>query len=191
MNIFSEDMENVALGVPSPFGKGDDGIITSGEQAYKSKHSVKFLDADNNSADYKPQLRLYHGFKPGFTKGSFDVYLEDGAILYHEWRQKTGSGYNAGPSITINAAGDFMAGKERVTTVPREKWIHIEIGAGIGEKSDLWDLAVTVDGQTRNEFKGLRAKTGLDALDWLAWCSMATKKTVFYIDNVKYEVVKK
>jgi hypothetical protein len=192
MNIFSEDFETTAPGVPSPFGKGDEGILTSGEQAFKSKHSLRFLDSEENSADYKPQLRLYNGFKPGFTKGSLDVYLEEGAVFFHEWRQKTASGYAAGPSITIDASGALLAGRQEVAVVPREKWIRLEISCGIGKaRTDGWDLAVTVDGEARKEYKGLRAPAELELLDWVAWCSMAKKRTVFYVDNVKFEVAKK
>ncbi|MBI4976536.1 MAG: right-handed parallel beta-helix repeat-containing protein [Spirochaetes bacterium] len=191
MHQFSEDMENVAPAVPPPFGKADAGILTSGEQAYKSKHSIKFQDADNLAAEWRPILSLYQGFKPGMMKASFDVYLEEGAIVWHEWREKTATGYAAGPAITINASGDVIAGGEKVTSVPRDTWIHIEITAATGGKSGSWDLAVTVDGGNRTEFNNLKASAGLNALDWVIWSSMATRKTVFYIDNVTFEVQKK
>jgi hypothetical protein len=191
MNTFSEDFESVAPAVPSPFGKGDEGILTSGEQAFKSRHSLKFLDSEENSADYQPQLRLYNGFKPGVTRGSLDVYLEAGAIFFQEWRQKTGSGYAAGPSITIAASGALLAGREPLAVVPRGKWIHLEITCGIGKaKTGTWDLAVTVDGEPRKEIKGLKLGADLELLDWVAWCSMARQRTVLYIDNVRFEVIK-
>lgn len=190
---FTEDFEAVAPGVPPPFGSADAGILTSIEQA-KGKHSIKFLDADNLANEWRPHLSFENRFKTGVMKASLDVYLEDGAIFWHEWRDKKGAAgkaYLVGPTITIDASGDVLISKTKVTSVPRNKWIHLDFLTDIGAKSGTWDLGVTVDGETRREFRNLKWQDAdFSLLEHMIWSSMAQTKTVFYVDNVVFEVVK-
>jgi hypothetical protein len=53
------------------------------------------------------------------------------------------------------------------------------------ENGDTWDMAVTMPGRTAREFDGLKAGNAeFNKLTWLGFSSNATKKTVFYLDNL-------
>jgi len=51
---------------------------------------------------------------------------------------------------------------------------------------NTWDMTVTLPGRSPREFKGMKAEnTKFNQLTWVGFTSNATKKTVFYLDNVK------
>lgn len=184
---FREDFEAIAPGVPPPFGNADPGILVTGEQA-KSGYSLKFQDDSGLANEWRPHLSFNNKFLPGRISGSLDVFLEDGAIFWNEWRDNDGP-YKVGPTIKILADGSFMAGTVRVMDVPRKKWIHIEIEAVTG--SGTWDLAVTVDGESRREFSSLKnGNAAWASLDAVIWSAMAETRTAFYMDNIIFKVTK-
>jgi hypothetical protein len=65
--------------------------------------------------------------------------------------------------------------------------VHFEITAALGEgNGSNWDMAVTMPDSPAREFKGLKAGNAkFNRLTWLGFSSNATKKTVFYLDNMK------
>ena len=71
--------------------------------------------------------------------------------------------------------------------LPLNRWIHIEIAAGLGDGSrSTWDMIVMLPGRAPREFKALRnAHTTFDQLTWIGFTSNATEKTVFYLDNIE------
>jgi len=79
-----------------------------------------------------------------------------------------------------------------VMKFPENAWVHIEVSAGLGPQSTgTWDLAVAVPGPLPSagavtSYKGLKnASPEWKTLDWLGFCSLATQKTVFYLDNLE------
>jgi len=67
------------------------------------------------------------------------------------------------------------------------QWFQIEIAAPVGTDADgKWDLTVTLPGETPRRFPGLAvANPDFKNHTWIGWCSMATDKTAFYLDNVR------
>ena len=54
------------------------------------------------------------------------------------------------------------------------------------QSTGTWELAVTLPGQSRQVFSKLpNANLQWKKLDWLGFCSLATAKTVFYLDNLE------
>lgn len=190
--FFAENFETIAPGVPSPFGKCDPGILVSTEEAFKGEHSLKFQDDASFDKEWKPHMSFENNFDPGILQASMDVFLEEGAIFWHEWREPGGSPYKVGPSLRFEANGDVVVGGKKIASVPRKKWIHIEITFENGSTTGSWDLALTVDGGTRNLFEGLRCgASNFESVETLIWSSMATIKTAFYLDNVRFKLDKK
>ena len=49
-----------------------------------------------------------------------------------------------------------------------------------------WDLSIQLPGQEPRRFVGLAVSSPkFKNLTWTGWCSMATQKTAFYLDNVQ------
>jgi hypothetical protein len=118
------------------------------------------------------------------TRLSFDVRMEPDAVLHHEWRDGS-SPYRVGPSLWIRDGRLIAAGRE-LTAIPVGAWVKIAVSAGMGSQgTGTWDLTVTVPGHAARKFAKLPvASPDWKRLDWLGFCSMATKKTTIALDNI-------
>ena len=109
--------------------------------------------------------------------------VEQGAVMSHVWRERDDL---VGPLFTIENGVVRVGGKD-LLTLPFGKWVHFEVSAGQGSRANgTWDLAVRLPGEDAKRFSGF--KTGSpkwQGLRWLGFGSRATKKTVFYLDNLE------
>jgi hypothetical protein len=117
------------------------------------------------------------------TRFAFDMRIEAGADLYHEWRDDE-SPYKSGPSFSVGG-GKLRADGKELLELPVGQWVRCEVVAGLGSKADgTWTLRVTLPGQPVKEFKGLKCRTpDWKALKWLGFSSTAKETVVFYLDN--------
>jgi hypothetical protein len=185
-----EDFENIPVGSPLPDAvlnvenKGDKIAVTE-EAAAGGKRALKLTDAAGLKARFNPHFYLRPDHREGVSRCSFDLRLGAGAQFSHEWRDKS-SPYRTGPSLYASGGKLRAAGKE-IVPVPTNEWVRIEIKAGLGQAGDgTWELAVTMPGQARQEFRALK-NTSPDwkALDWLGFTSNADAATGIWIDNLE------
>ncbi|MBU0608011.1 MAG: right-handed parallel beta-helix repeat-containing protein, partial [Armatimonadetes bacterium] len=116
---------------------------------------------------------------------SFDVRLEPGAELWHEYRDWSVNPYLVGPSLRF-ADGKLYARDEELMALPTGQWAHVEITAKLGAAADgKYHLSVTLPGAQPQtlDLPGVDAKW--NKLTWVGLVSNATAKTVFYVDNVQ------
>jgi hypothetical protein len=184
--------ERAALAVTS----GEDtekgsSIRVTDEIAASGQRCLKLTDAPGLPRDWQPHMYYQPGFKKGIVHLSYDVRLESGAILVQEWRDAS-SPYLIGPSITIDQNGQLTANKTPLTTLPVGQWIHLDFVTGLGKQAtDTYDLTVTVLGQAPQKFEKLPVGSpNWRRLAWLGFISLATQRTVIYLDNVKLEELK-
>jgi hypothetical protein len=185
----------------TPVGERAKWVVTSGEDegkgsrlrvtdelAASGKRCLKFTDAPGLTRDWQPQMYYLPRFKKGIARLSFDVRLEKGAILVHEWRDMSRP-YLVGPSITIDETGQLTANGKPLMKVPVRRWVHFDFVAGLGKlATGTYDMTVTVQGQPPATFKKLSVgKPGWKRLRWLGFISLATQKSVIYLDNVKLD----
>ena len=112
-----------------------------------------------------------------------DIHIGAGVKINHEWRDWRSSPYCVGPSLWIEGTKLKVAGATMLE-LPLDKWVSFEITALLGK--DTWDMTVTLPGEAPKEFRGLQnGHATFDQLTWVGFTSNATKKTVFYIDNLK------
>ena len=163
-----------------------DAIIVTDETAAAGKKSLKIVDAPGLQNTWNPHYVYQLKHSSGTTKCSFDIRIGKDVRINHEWRDWRISPYGVGPSFSIDGTKLTVAGKT-LLEMPVDKWVHIEIAAGLGNTSkNTWDMAVTIPGHAISEFKELKAgNTKFNQLTWVGFTSNATKKTVFYLDNVK------
>ena len=166
-------------------GRGDAVAVTD-EAAAGGKQSLKVADAPGLRAVHNPHFYYRPNHREGVSRFAFDMRIEAGAKMLHEWRQwPSGTGkYKPGPSFTVDG-GALRAGGKRLLDLPTGKWVHFEVTAAIGKAATgTWDLTVTLPGEKPRTFKGLSCRGGkLGLLNWLGFSSMAARKTVFYLDN--------
>jgi hypothetical protein len=151
----------------------------------RGKRCLKFTDAPGLQHPWQPHLFYTPRYHKGTAHLSFDVRLEPGSIFVHEWRDGS-QPYLVGPSVTIDKAGQLTANAKPLMTVPIGQWVHLDFVAALGKQATgSYDLAVTVAGEPPKRFEKL--PTGSPAwksLRWLGFISLATERTVFYLDNV-------
>ena len=163
-------------------------IRVTDEASAGGKHSLKFTDAPGLEYEWQPHMRYSPRFKKGIARLSYDVRVEEGAILWNEWRDSS-SPYRVGPSIRIEKSGELKANGKTLLTVPHGKWVHIEFVCGLGKISPrMYELTVTLPGEAPRKFEGLSVGSERwRRLDWLGFISLATDTAVFYIDNLRLE----
>jgi hypothetical protein len=162
-----------------------DSIEVTDEVAATGNHGLKISDAPGLQYAFNPHLVYSPNHGSGTSRCSFDLQTGPGVSINHEWRDYGPSPYAVGPSFWINGNNLQVAGRT-LMTVPTGQWVHFEIAAELGKNnSGLWDLIVTLPGETARTFKDLKnANPAFEKLAWLGFVSNATDKTVFYLDNL-------
>lgn len=191
-----DDFESTAVGERAARAQtsGEDAekgasIRVTDETAAGGAHSLKFTDAPGLDRTWQPHLYYNLSFRRGVARGSFHLRVEEGAKLYHEWRDAANP-YNAGPSVHIEPDGRLHVGGRTLLTLPHGRWVHFEIVCKLGGAADgTFDLVVTPAGEAPQRFDGLPCvKPAFRRLQWAGWSSEATDTRVFYLDNVKIGV---
>ena len=170
-------------------GRGDTVRVTA-ETAASGKHSLKITDAPGLEARFNPHFFYTPHFRQGLARLSFDIRVEKGAIVGHQWRDAE-EPFRVGPSIQIDAQSRLFAEQRQLLDVPAGKWIHVEIACGLGKEANgTYDLSVTLPGQSPRVFPKLPCVSPeFRRLEWLGFVSLATEKTMFYLDNVRLSAV--
>ncbi len=165
-------------------GKGDQLVVTA-ETAAAGKHSLKVVDAPGMQWAFNPHFYYQPSHARGTSRLSFDLRVEPGAVVHHEWRDDANP-YQVGPSLLIRN-GKLMAAGRELVALPPGVWVHLDITVGVGPQSTgTWDLALTIPGQEGKTFRQLPNVTPQwRKLDWLGWCNLSTEKTIFYLDNIQ------
>jgi hypothetical protein len=165
--------------------KGD-AIVVTEETAASGKHSLLIQDAPGLQFVFNPHLVYTPNYKSGTAHCSYDMRVGPGVNMYNEWRSWDLQPYRVGPTLWISG-GKLQVGGQSVLDVPVDTWFHVEITAKVGADADgKWDLTVTLPGQEPKRFPGLSVgDPTFKNLTWVGWSSMATEKTVFYLDNIE------
>jgi hypothetical protein len=186
-----DDFERTNVGSRPSFaqvhieGKGD-AITVTDTTAAKGRRSLRIVDAPGLQHAFNPHLVYVPNHSEGVTRCSFDMRIEEGVQLNHEWRDWRSSPYRVGPSFWVN--GTKLNVRERdLMDLPLGKWAHFEVAARLQNQAvGTWDLTVTLAGQAPRKFHGLKNGTAkFEKLTWVGFTSNATKTTVFYLDNVE------
>jgi hypothetical protein len=160
-----------------------DAVAVSDQSPAGGSHCLKVQDSADFKTPFNPHFYFLLNHRTGATTASFDLKIEPGTVMYHQWRDDA-SPYNVGPSIDVRDGK--LTGGSRPVTLPTGQWVHVEISAGMGDTAGTWDLTVSVPGKAPQKFTGLK-NPGPDfkRLSWFGFSSTAVDKTAFYLDNLK------
>lgn len=164
--------------------KGDSIAVTDEMGADGSKQSLKIVDAPGLNFEYNPHFAYHPGYKSGTAFCRFDIRIEPGVVMYHEWRSWDVQPYRVGPSFWIRE-GKLQVGGKDILTLPFNEWIHIQITSKVGTDAEgQWRLDITLPGQAPQSFV-FSCDPEFKNLTWVGFSSSATDKAVFYLDNIK------
>jgi hypothetical protein len=165
--------------------KGDSIAVTDTQSAAGSR-CLLFTDAPGLEAAFNPHLVMNPDYRDGVVRCEFDLRLEEGAVLFHEWRDWAVTPYLVGPSLWIRN-GSVEVNGQAVASVPKGQWVHLLVEAGVGNASTgQWSLTLTIPGQAPQQFTQLApGSPDWKKMTWAGFMSFATEKTLFYIDNLQ------
>lgn len=171
------DSIGVSEDAASPFGvkPGDTG-----------QRSLKVQDAPGLSKSYKPVLMVLSKWERGTVRASFDVMSQPGAEWYFELRPAPHE-HGVGPLVWCRN-GQFVGGKsgeKKLATIPAGEWCRLQVIASIG--SGTFDVVITQQNGTRQEFKDIPCKAGWEPCATLLWSATSGKQTAYFIDNLTLE----
>jgi len=188
--VLNEDFELCPVGAKPGEGtlnlenKGDSILVTN-ETAAAGTKCLKFTDAEGLAYSFDPHLVYNPQYTEGVARCSFDVRLEPGAELWHEYRDWSVNPYLVGPSLKI-AEGKLYARDQELLAVPTGQWFHLQIVTKVGAGADgKYQLTVTLPGKQPQQFDLPCVDPKWSKLTWVGFVSNATTKTVFYLDNVQ------
>ena len=161
------------------------------ETAAGGRHSLKFTDAAGLKYSFNPHMYYVPHFHDGIVRLSFDLRVEQGALVGHEWRDAR-QPYGVGPSMLLDARRGLVVAGKTLADLPLSKWIHLEIVCPLGGKTmGKYDLTLTLPGESPRVFRQIACGSPkFNRLEWLGFTSLATEKTAFYLDNVKLSMKK-
>ncbi len=160
-------------------------IAVTEETAAEGRRSLKVQDAAGLKHAYNPHIYYGPGHTSGHTTFSFDLRVEAGAEVVHEWRNGTWQ-YHVGPSLSVRDGRLQVEGRPPID-FPVGQWVHMSIRAGLGEANKSgWSLTVTFPDGRSETLTGLEYPSGdqFRELHWLGFMSMAQAPSCFYLDNL-------
>jgi hypothetical protein len=188
-----EDFENYPLGATPAEGERHvegrgDAIGVTDETAAGGRKSLKFTDAPGLQFSFDPHLVFQPRYTEGEVRCRFDIRLEPGAEVWHEYRDWSGDPYTIGPSLQM-IGGKLKSYQRELMDLPWSQWFRVEVRVGLGDRSPgTWEVVVTLPGREPRRFTDLPVITpGWKKLTWVGFVSNATTETVFYLDNLKLE----
>jgi len=162
-----------------------DAIAVTDSTAAAGKHSLQITDAPGLHSMFNPHLVYTPRYEQGTAHCAFDLRVEEGVVMFHEWRDYSTPPYVVGPSLWVQQ-GELQVHGQKLLDVPTGTFVHFDITAKLGgDQAGTWTLKVTVPGQPPRTFDDLKVSNPtFERLTWVGFVSNANAKTVFYLDNV-------
>lgn len=191
---FAAGFEHDSVGaVPRGFqvstaGHGD-AIMVTDETAATGRHSLKFTDAPGLPQVWMPELCFQTDYRFGLAHNAFDLRLEPGAEVNFAWRDYASEpSYQTGPHFTVHG-GQLEVNGKKLAGLPVGQWLHFSVSADLGpDLNGRWTLQVNVPGRTTLQWTNLPVGSSqFKTLTWIAFDSVADKRTLFYLDNFKLD----
>ena len=185
-----EDFEGVPVGEKTPgtstYEENDRATArVTEETAASGKRCLKVVDLSGQKAEYNPHLFFSPGFREGVMAGRFDLRVEAGTYLYHEWRDYALAPFRVGPALWFAEDGTLTANGRKLLQIPHGRWVRYEIRCALGAKSTAtYDLTVGLPDAAPRVYRGLPCDPQFRKLDWYGFTANANHAGTFYVDNI-------
>jgi len=163
-------------------------LVVTNEKAASGKHSLKFVDAPNLPLRWAPRIFYQLSYTEGKVRFSAEFYLDGKFPPYFgvDFRQYTDTGggeYLSGPNIYFTPDGNLCARGKLLAKVPFDEWFKVEIETNLGEAAS--QLTLTLRGREPQRFTVPHVSREFRKLERIVISSLANKKAVFYVDNIR------
>ena len=164
--------------------KGDT-IALCDDSPSGGKRCLKVEDAAGLQHAFNPHFDYHPHHREGTSRVAFDLRIQANSVMFLEWRDSA-SPYRVGPSLSVRQGTLSAAGGKAKIGIPTGVWVRVEMSAGVGANSTgVWDLRVAVPGKDPVVQSGLSlGNPQWRKFEWLGFCSTATERTVFWLDNI-------
>lgn len=162
--------------------------LAEGVVVDRSERSLMLQDAEGLEKVYNPHYTLSPNYQQGVVVWAFDVMAADAETpWFAEMRSPNDEEhrYKTGPRL-VWQNGKLRAGhgdQVKVIDLPPGKWARVETRAVLG--SGRWSLMVTGEDGAVVKYEDLLVQEGWESAHQVLWCSMATKKTKLFLDNLR------
>ncbi|MHB0960687.1 MAG: right-handed parallel beta-helix repeat-containing protein [Pirellulaceae bacterium] len=186
-----EDFESTPPGAASAKAqlqlenKGDSIAVTDAVAA-GGRQSLQVVDAPGLQFAFNPHFTYTPDYQDGTARCAFHLRVEEGAVLFHEWRDWSVTPYQVGPSLWVQQ-GALQVNGQTLLQVRPGTWVHLEIVAGLGsQKTGTWNLTVTLPDQPPQQFEKLAVGSpDWERVTWVGFISNANAKSQWYVDNLQ------
>lgn len=177
-----------------------DAIAVTEEAAAEGKKSLKFTKVDGLKFGFQPHV-YFSSDRYGSGKLRFACHLlnslEKPSEFYVGLRDYTikGREYLDGASILIKPNGTVIASGKAVASVPPGKWAHLEVLLDLGQPGQAavpkgYRLTLAVAGGKEQVFDGIPyVHPEFKQFTWFGFSSVGKQGSVFYVDNVRLELI--
>ncbi len=193
MTEFVDDFEDTDIGAYPKYsyiwgitGNSTQSIYITNLKAQSGSHSMRIDDKPLSVNSYEPFLRYFpYWFQDGVVTVEFDMYMEAGTSLTHEWRDNQGYPQNRGVSIDLKPDNLWKDGDISVR-IPTDGWFHLKIECPVGGLADgRFDVTITVDGVSVTKDRALINKTWQRFYE-AYFISTTNIDASIYIDNMRF-----
>jgi hypothetical protein len=188
----SEGFESTPIGAKpgrpaQVHGKKPGIVAVVADHPSKGARCLQLSDGPDVEPAYEPHFYYNPNHERGLTRVAFDVRTEPDYVLVHEWRDDS-QPYRTGPML-IFEKGAVRANGKKLTDLPPNEWVHVEVTARIGEDSDAkWNCAITLPGKEPQHFDGLKfEKPDMKELKWLGFSSPGKAVAKCWLDEIEIE----
>ena len=145
------------------------------------------------SSDEPLQMELQYNprFRDGVAVCSFNVWLEPGSVLVHEWRSGLGN-RRIGPRLVFRPDRLLVGAEETfLTPIPAAEWVRVEVVCGLGHRANVpavFDLTISIE-QTPEPFEGLACVyRRFRAFDRCLFLGRVEEEASHSLDNIHIEL---
>jgi hypothetical protein len=165
--------------------KGDSISVTDSVAA-SGRQSLRVVDVPGLQYAFNPHFAYSPHYLDGMARCAFDLRVENGVVMFHEWRDWSVSPYLVGPSLWVQQ-GTLQVNGQTLLDMPAGQFVRLEIAADLGGgRSGTWTLTVTIPGQSPRRFENLAfGSPDFQRLTWVGFISNANANTVYYVDNLQ------
>ena len=163
------------------------------ETAASGTKCLKFTHAAGLQHSWQPHV--YYGstrYTNGLVRFSCDIHNSaahpsDCYVGLRDWGNGGGS-YREGASLLLKSDGTLCADGKPIAKVGLGRWAHLEIQTGTAD----YRLVVTVVGENKQVFEHLPyANPEFRHFTWFGFSSMGKPGVIFYVDNIRLELLPK
>lgn len=155
------------------------------------KRCLKVQDAPDLKHTYDPVLDLYPtAWEEGTYLMEFDLMAEEGGDGFFEVRGKKGE-YGHGPYVRW-LKGKFspgLDGSAEPLEIAPQQWLRVTLTATTGTetKPGTWTVSAEREDGVKKSWPAFAGKPGWTSASYMLFSALSSKKTAFFLDNVKME----